>query len=163
MADLFDIDFVIKNFGGTNLGYFLDRLKKATPLELRHFRRSVRQHQKHSKSSKAFSNTPWLTAHGAIIAAIDHEVLKRSPIRFRVWSAIFPVRKFLVSKFSGMDLERNERLGALYTTREYRKSAWHLTHRELMRMAWQFIVEHRKAIVGAIFTVIAAFVLKWLA
>lgn len=163
MADLFDIDFVTKSFGTTNLGHYLYIISKASALELHQFRCAVKSHQKQSQASQAFADTPWLTTHGAIIAAIDHELLKRSPLRFRVWSIIFSIRRFLVSAFSGMDLQRNEHFGALYATHKYRKTVWHMSHREVGKICWRFVIEHQKAIVASILSIVAALVIKWLA
>ena len=163
MAELFDIQFVTMSFGTCNLGHYLGLIASASSKELCNFRRQVKSHEKKSNPSGAFANTPWLTAHGAIVAAINYELLKRSPMRHKIWSFILPIRQFLVAKFSGMKLERNEHFGAIYTWPTYRRSVWHMSHREIAIQCWRFIVHHQKAIVASVLTVITALVIRWLA
>ncbi len=160
---MFDIQFVTTSFGSCNLGHYLGLLGNASSEELRDFRRQVKSHEKRSKSSHAFANTPWLTTHGAILAAINYELLKRSPLRHKIWSLVLPARQFLVAKLSGVELERNEHFGAIYTSPKYRRSVWHMPHGEIATRCWRFVLDHRKAIVGSILSVITALIIKWLA
>lgn len=167
MAEMFDVEFVAKNFGVCNLGHYLTLITVASSIDLRAFRRIVRQHAKASRPQQAFPNAPWLTTHGAIIAAIDYELLRRSRWRHTVWSLVLPLRQFLVAKFSGMKLERNERFGSIYTTLPHRKTFLHMSHREIGNACERFVIEHQKAIVTSILSIITAIigaaVIKWLA
>jgi hypothetical protein len=163
MAELFDIQFVTTHFSTCNLSYYLELLEEAPIQDLSQFRKQVQVCAKQSQTSQAYSNTPWLTCHGAIIAAIDQQILKRSPIQFKFWCLILPVRKFLVARFSGMELETPEFFGAIYSTPKHRRSVWHMPHRELATVLRRFVGEYQKAIVTAVLSIITAVVVKWLA
>ena len=85
------------------------------------------------------------------------------PWRFKLWSVSLPIRQFLVAKFSGMKLERNEHFGAIYTSQPVRKTFLHMSHGEVARACWRFVVAHQKAIVASVLGVISAAVIKWFA
>lgn len=163
MSDLFDIEFVTKSFSTCRLRHYLELLVNASTQDLRQFRKKVQAHAKQSHTSLAFSNTPWLTCHEAIVAAIDQQLLRRSPLRFKLWSLVLPARKFLVAKFSGMDLETHEFFGAVYSTPRHRRSVWHMPHKEIAAVLGRFIAEHQSALVAAVLSVIVAAIIKWFA
>lgn len=163
MSELFDIQFVTSHFQTCDLKHYMDKIPPASSEDLRGFRALVRAHEKHARHSGSFVNVEGLTSHGAIVAAIDHELRRRSPLRFKVWSILIPIRRNIVATFSGMDLKTHEVFGVLYTTRERQQSFWHTPHTEVFRKIGGFLRKHEGLIVGAILTVITAWVIKWLA
>jgi hypothetical protein len=79
MTKLFDIQFVTSHFQTCDLKHYIDKFPPASSEDLRGFRALVRAHEKQASRSGAFVNVEGLTSHGAIVAAIDHELRKRSP------------------------------------------------------------------------------------
>ena len=163
MPELFDIQFVTSHFQTCNLKHYMDQIPGASSADLRDFRSLVKAHEKQARPSGSFVNVEGLTSHGAIVAAIDHELRKRSPLRFKVWSFLIPIRRYLVGTFSGMDLKTNEVFGELYATRNRQQSFWHMPHTEVFRKIVGFLRKHEGLLVGAVLTVITAWVIKWLA
>ena len=106
MIENFDIDFVVSNFQVTNLKYYLDLLREASNADLRHFRREVKRHKKHNRQHQAFTNVKKFSTHDAIIAAINHELLKRS----------FYYSLFKFSCVSGLPLSKHSRVLNLKST-----------------------------------------------
>jgi len=155
---IFDIDFVTSAFGSTNLKHYLDELKTASKTDLRQFRRQIKHHGKSKKQQLAFTNVPKLTTHGALISAINHELRKRLFI-YPVYRLILPIRKFLVSTFSGIDLKEHEYFGTLYCSRKYPKTFLHIHHRQLGQIVGSFCLAHWKFIIGTSLTV-ATIILK---
>lgn len=163
MSELFDIQFFTSHFQTCDLKHYMDKIPGASSADLRSFRALVKAHKKQARPSGSFVNVEGLTSHGAIIAAINHEFRKRSPLRLKVWSLLIPIRRFLVSTFSGLDLKTHEVFGELYTTRTRQRSVWHTPHSEVFRKIVSFVLKHEGAFVVAVLTVIAAGVIKWLA
>lgn len=164
MGMLFDLDFVIAHFDTCNLGHYLEIIRRASKAELRQFRSQVKQHQKTHKSGLAYSNTPFLTTHGAIISAINHELLKRS-LWFKVWFLVIPIRQLYASKFRGLELQRHENFGVIYTKPQHQKSILHTSFPEMISAVWKFIVRNETVIVtgaiGIVSAIVGALFIKW--
>lgn len=160
MSATFDIDFVTSHFSTCNLIYYLDLIRAMSNDELRALRVRVREHQSNARSQRAFADVEQMSTHQAIIKAINHELLRRSSA-FRVASVLFPVRKFTVEAFSGLELRFDDRFGVLYSRPKLRKSLWHLPHNVLLSTIWQFIVRNEKAFVAAILGGIGALIAKY--
>ncbi len=152
MEPLFDIDWVTGHFSVTDLNHYLNLIKSAYNSELLAFKKQVSAHARENKQHGAFSNVPNYSSHKAIISAIKYELLKRS-WRHELFKAIFPVRKWLVKTFSGMDLELSNDFGTLYCTPEYRFSMWHLSHTKLMKTLLSFWKRHFKWIITTLIAV----------
>jgi hypothetical protein len=163
MSELFDIQFVTSHFQTCNLKHYTDKIPGASSSDLKSFRALVVAHGKQARPSGSFVNVEGLSSHGAIISAIDYELLKRSPIRFKAWSLLLPVRRFLVATFSGMDLRAHEVFGVLYVSRTRQQSVWHTPHTEVFQKIVGFVRKHEGAFVAAVLSVIAAGVIRWLA
>jgi hypothetical protein len=152
-SPIFDIEFVTSSFGSTNLKHHLDQLKTASKTDLRQFRQQIKHHGKSKKQQLAFTDVPKLTTHGALISAINHELRKRSFI-YPVYRFILPIRKFLVSTFSGIDLKEHEYFGTLYCSRKYQKTFLHIPHRQLGQIVRSFCLAHWKFIIGTALTIV---------
>jgi hypothetical protein len=92
---------------------------------------------------------PGMSVHDTIIAAINFELLKRSKW-YPIYKFILPVRKMLVSWFSGIDIQEHPYCGVLYVKRQNRKSLFHITMSELILVLKKFWLTHWKWIIGTI-------------
>jgi len=133
MKPLFDIAFVTANFDTINIGHYLCLLKSASKSELKSFKKQVIAHGKQNKERLAFLDIPNYSSHRAVVSAIEYELLKRS-WKYELFKIIFPIRKWLVKMFSGIDLKEHEYLGTLYCPKNSRSGMWHLSHHELMKI-----------------------------
>lgn len=143
MADIFDIGLVTEHFSVTNLKFYLDRLKAARTSELTEFRRAVLSHQKSNRTHQAFQNTPLLTTHGAVIAAIDHELRQRSWKKwpYRIW---LPVRRMSLQLAWGLELKEHPAFGHIAVKPEGRQHLLHVPASKAMCGMLQFCQEHWK-------------------
>ena len=135
---MFDLDSIILHFGVINLKYYLGELpQKASKSELRNFKKKVKLHQKKSKFIQAFHYVPSFSVHDVIISAINYELLKRS-IWYYPYKLLLPIRKKLISWFSGIDLKEHPYCGTLYVPRQNRKIIFHIKHQELIKWLSSF-------------------------
>ncbi len=160
MNTMFDIDFVTSNFQVTNLNHYLDKFKAASNKELRRFKEEIIQHGKNNKQHQAFSNIKNYTTHEAIISAINYELLKRSNLYY-LYQAIFPIRKWIVCVFSGIELKEHKAFGTLYCQPKYMKSFWHEPYQVLLNKLWSFWCKNWAKILISIGT-IGAFIVALL-
>jgi len=159
MGTLFDIDFVTTNFSVTNLGHYLGCIKNASSANLIQLKSEVRGHKKTNPQQQAFSDIPNYSTHDAILAAINHELRKRS-FRYRLYTVFFPVIRFLASSFRGLEVKNSEDFGLLYTVPR-RKNALHMSLGEIGSVLWRFFTEHWKFIVTSLIA-IAGVLIAWL-
>jgi hypothetical protein len=157
----FNIDFVTRNFGTCDLRYYIEIIKSASTPELRDLRAQVVAHSRARQPQQAFSNTPDLTTHGALLKAIGHTVLRRSPVRYKLWLAFMPLRQWLAHTLSGLTLKSDDTFGAIYTQPERRKTVLHMPHSELGRLLLEFGLRNWKFLVTTVIAVMAAAV-TWL-
>ena len=154
MIKKFDIDFVASYFHATNLKFYLvELLRGASKPALRHLRQKVRTHKKHNRQNQAFSDVPNLSTHDAIIAAISHELLKRSFV-YWLYKAIFPIRKFLVSTFTEKELKEHEVFGSLYPLPKCPKGGLRTPITEIIRVFGCFLMRNSKFIITTIVSII---------
>jgi len=163
MIKNFDIDFVVSNFQVTNLKYYLDLLRKASNGDLRHLRQEVKSHKKHNRQHQAFTNVKKFSTHDAIIAAINHEILKRS-FCYPLYKFLLRLRAPLVKTFTGLELKEDEYFGSLYTQPKHIRHYYlHMPHNEFLSLIGHFIVNNWykllmafAALIGAVVTLLAA-------
>ncbi len=157
MIENFDIDFVVSNFQVTNLKYYLDLLREASNADLRHFRREVKRHKKHNRQHQAFTNVKKFSTHDAIIAAINHELSKRS-FYYSLFKILLRLRAPIVKTFTGLELKEHEYFGALYTQPKYLHHYYlHMPHNEFLPIVCRFILRNLKFIITTILTIIGLF------
>lgn len=152
MEPIFDISFITEKFQVTNIGHYLDLLKKASNNELKQFRKQVKRHQKENKQHIAFNNVPSLTTHQAIIKAIDYELLKRS-WRNKIFSLVFPFRKWVVDLFTELELTKNDTFGVMYSSPKCPKGGMRITHKDIYKVLKVFWLNHWRFIVTTIIAV----------
>jgi hypothetical protein len=157
----FDIDFVTSHFSTCDLGHYIRVIKGASTPELRDLRAQIIVHKRTHRSQIAFSNTPSLTAHDALLKAIDNTLLVRSPTRYKLWSFAMPVRQWLVRTFSGLILKKDENFGAIYTKPNHRESVLHMQHPEIRKMLDRFLMSKWEFLVTSLIA-IAAIIVTWL-
>ncbi len=160
MNATFDIDFVASHFSTCSLIYYLDLIRAMNNDELRVLRANVVEHRRNSRPQPAFADVENMSTHQAIINAISHELLRRS-VAFRIAVALFPVRKFIVETFSGLELRFDDRFGVMYSTPKYRRTIWHLHHTVLLSATWSFIIRNEKTIFAATLTGIGALIARY--
>ena len=136
--DPFPVDFVTSSFGACNLKHYLDLIRGMSKNELAALRSKIMLHARSVRPQQAFSNTSGMTTHQALLKAVAHEKLRRS-VLFPIWKIVIPFRKFVVSKFSGSDLENHEYFGAIYAHRSNSKTTLHLNHRALISNILRFL------------------------
>lgn len=159
---MFNLDKIIPHFDRVNRKHYLGELLWNAPThELHKFKKEVRSHQKKSKFIQDLHYMPGMSRHDAIIAAINYELLKRSNWYF-FYKIIFPIRKILVSWFSGIDLKEHPYCGLLYVKRQNRKTFLHITGTELILILKTFWLSHWKWIIGitvpSILTIIGLYI-----
>ena len=157
---MFDLDFVTTHFEVTNVGHYLGLIKKASKGDLRRFRAEVKRHKKTHKQRQAFSNVPDYSTHDAIIAAIAHELRRRS-FTYPVYSATLPVKRFLASFLRGLELQDHRDLGVLYTVPRRRRSPLHMPMRELGALVGRFFIANWKWLIGTAIALLRVLA-KWL-
>lgn len=122
---MFNLDEIIPLFGSMNRKHYLGELLwNAATAELHKFKKEVKAHQKKSKFIQDLHYIPEMSVHDTIIAAINYTLLKRSKW-YNIYRILLPIRKKLVSWFSGIDLKEHPYCGALYVKRQNRKSFLH--------------------------------------
>jgi hypothetical protein len=159
----FDIDFVTSHFGSCNLRHYIDIIKSANSTDLRELRAQIISHSRIQRQQQAFSNTPGLSSHEALVKAINHTLLLRSPVRHMLWSSAMPVRQWLVRTFSGLNLKKDDSFGAIYTQPDHRKTVFHMPHSAIGNSLvdfylrnWQFLVKVTVAIAAILVTWLVA-------
>ena len=157
--DSFPVAFVTSSFGVCNLKHYLDQIRGMSRRELAALRSEIINHARTVKPQQAFSNTPGLTTHQALLKAIAHERLRRLAF-LGFWRVILPLRQFVVARFSGIDLENNEYFGAIYVHRNSPKTVLHLNHRDLASYIGGFLVRNWFS-VATLVVAIAAIVVTW--
>lgn len=142
MIEKFDIDFVVSNFQVTNLKYYLDLLRDASNVDLRHLRQEVKRNQKCNRQHQAFTNVKKFSTHDAIIAAINHELLKRS-FFYPLSKILLRLRAPIVKTFTGLELKEHEYFGTLYTQPEYLRHYYlHMPHKQFLSLIGHFIINN---------------------
>jgi hypothetical protein len=159
---MFNLDEIIPFFGNINRKHYLgELLRNASTTELHQFKKEVKTHQRKSKFIQDLM--PGMSRHDTIIAAINYSLLKRSKW-YRIYKTLFPLRKKLVSWFSGIDLKEHPYCGVLYVKRQNRKTFLHITVSELILILkkfwllnWQFLIRTAIAIIGVIIATIVLY------
>jgi hypothetical protein len=159
LATLFDIDFVTTQFGVTNLGHYIDVIKAASKTELVRFRSEVRQHERTHPKQQAFADIPDFSTHDGIVAAINHELRKRS-FAFAIYKFTLPVKRFFASTLRGLELKNHDDFGILYSVPHRTRSVLHMSLGELGALLKQFFFAHWKFIVGSLIALVGALA-KW--
>jgi len=157
----FDIDFVTSHFGTCDLGHYIRVIQSTSTSELRELRAKIISHERSHHTQLAFSNTPGLTTHGALLKAINYTILKRSRLRHRVWLIFLSPRQWLARILSGMTLKKDPNFGAIYTRLNHRKSVLHMSLDETGRALLTFAAAHWKFLITTVIA-IAAIVVEWL-
>lgn len=160
IVELFDIGFVTSHFSTIDLKHYLDKLKTVTMPELIIFRRAVMLHQKNNRQHKAFANVPCLTTHQAIIAAIDHEIRKRS---WRKWPYLFglPIRIMLLRLLRGLELREHAAFGHLAIQPRNRQNPFHVSVTQAIRRCASFFRENWKVLLPSAIALLGV-ILHWL-
>ncbi|MDL1988887.1 MAG: hypothetical protein LWX08_14825 [Deltaproteobacteria bacterium] len=145
---MFNLDEIIPHFDRINRKHYLgELLAEASTSELHQFKKEVKAHQRKSKFIQDLHYMPKMSVHDTIIATINYLLLKRSKW-FCIYKALLPLRKKLVSWFSGVDLKEHPYCGVLYVKRQNRKSFLHITMPELILILKKFWLLHWKWIIG---------------
>ena len=145
---MFNLDEIIPYFDRVNRKHYLGELLwKASTAELHQFKQEVKAHQKKSKFIQDLHYMPGMSVHNSIIAAINFELLKRSKW-YRLYKTLLPIRRKLVSWFSGIDIQEHPYCGTLYVKRQNRKSIFHITMTELALTLKRFWLSHWQWIIG---------------
>jgi len=156
MIKKFDINFVVSSFHITNLKYYLDLLREASNADLRYLRKEVKSHKKHNRQYQAFSNVKNFSTHAAIIAVINHELLKRS-FCYPLYKFLLRLRTPLVKTFTGLELKEDEYFGSLYTQPKYIRHYYlHMSHKEFLSLIGHFLINNWYKTLIAIATLIGA-------
>jgi hypothetical protein len=152
MIDKFDINFVTSNFGTCNLKFYLDLLHAASKSDLSQLKKEIKHHKKINRQQKAFSNVNNFSTHDAIIAAINHEFLKRSPF-YGIYKGILIIRRKIVKIFTGLELKEHEYFGSLYSQPQYLQHYYlHMPHTELFPIIGRFWLRRWTIILPVIVT-----------
>lgn len=145
---MFNLDDIIPHFQIVNRKHYLGELLwNASSNELYKFKKEVKAHQKKSKFIQDLHYMPGMSMHNTIIAAINFALLKRSKL-YPLYKLILPVRKRLVSWFSGIDIQEHPYCGALYVKRKNRETIFHITMTELALTLKRFWLSHWQWIIG---------------
>ncbi len=161
-APLFDVGFVAEHFQVCNLAFELGKLRSASPEVLRRQRAAIVAHQKGHARRQAFADAPGISAHDALIRAVDFELLKRSRL-FPLWRALFPVRRVLARWLRGANLIQHEYFGALPVPRNVSPKGLHRPVRGALQASAHWLKNHAGSIVAmSVAGVIAGLVLHYL-
>jgi hypothetical protein len=154
MIKNFNIDFVVSNFQGIKLKYYLDLLREASNSDLRNLRRKVKKHKRHNRQQQALRDVKRFSTHDAIISAINHELLKRS-FCYPLFKILLRLRAPIVKVFTGLELKEHEYFGSLYTQPKYLRHYYlHMSHTEFLPIFGRFIKRNWKYIITTVLAII---------
>ena len=150
---MFKLDEILPYFQRVNRRHYLGELLwRASSKDLRKFKKTVKKHRKKSPFVQDLHYMPRLSQQDVIIKAINFALFKRS-VFYPAYKLILPLRKKVVSIFSGVDIQEHPYCGVLYVKRQNRKTFLRLTMNEIILVTkmfwlkhWQFLIKTSVAI-----------------
>ena len=96
MCEIFSIDDFMQRWNVSTTKWWFDQLKKASDQDLIDFKKSVKRRRKDLLKNQVFANSSKFTLYHMLIFAIDHELMKRSKLKMKIFYFLLPIREELV-------------------------------------------------------------------